>query len=312
MKKEFLKNLAGIECPSIEDILNENHEIRGLLISEGSALEYAQIGKDFSVRSIKKVVSFDFPKESVNSVCESGGDIFFSVNDHDEHRVVRLSDMREFGFYEPVLGLASCNGAAVVCTKSLIFSISEDKVISRAEDAGYICFWGIRSCGDSLYAFAERGAGKSSLLKIRNGTISGMMAVNESTRGNYRFPFDVFDAWNLEEDAECEILKTKTASNFGDISLYIDRRKVLGELNEFGYISDIRTASVDLHSNIARFFMCENSQVQIAEISVSGGKMIDRKSIFSAENRYFTLKAEVIKSRAAENLLLNYKEKSKP
>jgi hypothetical protein len=130
----ILKNMIGIECPSIDEILDSEDYPLGAVFADKNELKYLT----FKNKSIDKIMKIKIPysDNSIGTLCENSGEIYYDIENHGtimplfgSTAAVKLTNTQE-----DLLSAGTVDGTFLYATNMGIFRVSDSKQLIGAEE----------------------------------------------------------------------------------------------------------------------------------------------------------------------------------
>jgi hypothetical protein len=130
----ILKNMIGIECPSIDEILNKNDYPLGAVFADKNELKYLAF-KGRSSSEVMKIKSV-YSENSIGILCENSGEIYYEINNHGilmplfgDSYAVNLCSTDDW-----LLSAGTADGTFLYATDKGIFRVGDGKTLIGKEE----------------------------------------------------------------------------------------------------------------------------------------------------------------------------------
>ena len=167
----ILKNIVGIECPSIDELLSRRDYPLGALFADKNELGYLAFnGKESGeVMKIKSVYS----DNSICNLCENSGEIYYEINNHGilmplfgKSPAVNLCSTDDW-----LISAGTADGAFLYATDKGIFRVGDGKMLIGQEELK-------KKSIEKIMEIRETEDGAYCLLMMKNHMEAAMMPLH--------------------------------------------------------------------------------------------------------------------------------------
>lgn len=295
-EKDFLKNISGIECPSIDELLKKDEYPFGALFADKNELGYLAFkGKESSeIMKIKSVYS----ENAIDILCENSGEIYYEINNHGilmplfgNSPAVNLCSTDDW-----LLSAGTADGIFLYATDKGIFRVGDNKMLIGQEELK-------KKSIEKIIEIRETETGAYCLLMMKNHREAAMMPLHYED-GMLSFEEEIF-RYTIKKDGDkmvssAVVLEPTGISSRKNIIACLtngqfflnDRQIEPGKYANFGFggVSDVNSISLlnsdnesaDILMNALHYFARLRISLKTAEIISAERIELKKPNVYAA------------------------------